>query len=132
MFGWSGAVIVDHMLEVRTAGIAGAPARKVYPMVRDRRADLGTELGVSGCLAKRSAAFQEVLDTGDKSLMFCADADKGHAAALVRFAEQVRGGPEVCPVDAAVDATLVAFAAVRSARENRPVTIQEVREQAGT
>lgn len=125
--GNGGYLAVDHMLEVRTAGIEGAPASVSYPMVHDRHPQIGTEGGVSGWLAKKRAACEEATLTGDPMLQFTAEPDKGHAHALELFVDQiVNGGPEVCGVDAAVLATRVAFAAIRSARERRPVLLDEI------
>ncbi|NOY79841.1 MAG: Gfo/Idh/MocA family oxidoreductase [Kiritimatiellaeota bacterium] len=125
--GNGGIVVVDHMLEVRTAGIAGAPRRILYPMLEDRHPEIGREGGVSGWLAKKRAACTEVEQTGDPMKLFTAEPDKGHAHALDRFVDEIRGtGPVVCGVDDAVVATRVAFAAVRSARERRYVDLAEV------
>lgn len=118
---------VDHMLEVRTVGIEGAPAKRTYPMIHDRHPQLGLEGGVSGWLAKKRAACDEAAAHNDPMLQFTAEPDKGHAHALERFVDQIRGvGPEVCGVEAAVLATRVAFAAIRSARERRPVALAEI------
>ena len=118
---------VDHMLEVRTAGIEGAPVKTVYPMIQDRHPDIGTEGGVSGWLAKKRAACAEAAANNDPMLQFTAEPDKGHAHALDRFVDQIMGkGPEVCGVDAAVLATQVAFAAIRSVSERRPVSLDEI------
>lgn len=125
--GNGGYVAVDHMLEVRTAGIEGAPARTTYPMVHDRHPQIGVEGGVSGWLAKKRAACEEAAAHNDPLLQFTAEPDKGHSHALEGFVDQILGhGPEVCGVDAAVLATRVAFAAIRSARERRPVPLAEV------
>lgn len=118
---------VDHMLEVRSVGIEGAPDRRTYPMLQDRHPHLGVEGGVSGWLAKKRAACAEAAAANDPMLQFTAEPDKGHAHALERFADQIRGrGPEVCGVDAAVLATRVAFAAIQSARDRRTVRLDEV------
>lgn len=118
---------VDHMLEIRMAGIAEVSARMTYPMVRDRHPDIGTEGGVSGWLAKKRAACVEAAAEGDAQLQFTAEPDKGHAHALERFADQILGiGPVLCSVDEAVLATRVAFAAIRSAREKRTVALSEI------
>jgi predicted dehydrogenase len=118
---------VDHMLEVRTAGIRSAGAKTAYPMVQDRHPQIGTEGGVSGWLAKKHAACAEAAEKKDPELQFTAEPDKGHAHALERFVDQILGiGPEVCGVDAAVLATRVAFAAIRSAREGRTVSLDEI------
>jgi len=118
---------VDHMLEIRTAGIEGIPAKTTYPMVQDRHPEIGTEGGVSGWLAKKRAACAEAVAHNDPQLQFTAEPDKGHAHALERFVDQIRAeGPEVCGVDAAVLATRVSFAAIRSARVKRPVLLSEL------
>jgi predicted dehydrogenase len=127
MFGNGGAVVVDHMLEVRTAGIAGAPARTTYPMRHDRHPNVGSEGGVSGWLAKKRAACDEAAAAGNPALQFTAEADKGHVHAIDRFVDEIRhGGPMVCGVDDAVMATRVAFAAIRSAQERRIVALEEI------
>lgn len=118
---------VDHMLEVRAAGIEGVPDRTTYPMAQDRHPHLGLEGGVSGWLAKKRAACAEAVAKHDPLLQFTAEPDKGHAHALERFVDQILGkGPEVCGVDAAVLATRVAFAAIKSAQEKRPVSLTEL------
>lgn len=127
MFGNGGAVVVDHMLEVRTAGITGAPDRILYPMLGDRHMGIGSEGGVGGWLAKKRAACTEAAEAGDSSLIFTAEPDKGHSHAIDRFVDEIRGeGPVVCSVDDAVMATRVAFAAIRSANEGRKVRLEEV------
>jgi predicted dehydrogenase len=118
---------VDHMLEVRTAGIEGAAAKTIYAMLQDRHPQIGTEGGVSGWLAKKRAACAEAAVKNDPLLQFTAEPDKGHAHALERFVDQILGkGPEVCGVDAAILATRVAFAAIRSAQEKRSVLLSEI------
>jgi predicted dehydrogenase len=118
---------VDHMLEVRTAGIEGVAAKTTYPMVQDRHPQIGTEGGVSGWLAKKRFACAEAVEKHDPVLQFTAEPDKGHAHALERFVDQILGqGPVVCGVDDSVLATRVAFAAIRSAREKRIVPLSEI------
>ena len=125
--GNGGYLAIDHMLEVRTAGIEGAPLRTTYPMVHDRHPQIGLEGGVPGWLAKKQAACREAGRHNDPLLQFTAEPDKGHAHALERFVDQILGeGPEVCGVEAAVLATRVSFAAIRSARERRPVPLTEI------
>ena len=127
VFGQGGAVIVDHMLEVRTAGIEGAPDKIVFPMLGDRHPAIGTELGVSGWLAKKRAACREAAQKGDTSLIFAAEPDKGHARAVDLFVDEIRGqGPVVCGVDDTIRATRISFAAIKSAQARRAVKIEEV------
>ncbi|MFP5229462.1 MAG: Gfo/Idh/MocA family protein [Acidobacteriota bacterium] len=118
---------VDHMLEVRTAGIEGVAAKTNYPMVQDRHPQIGIEGGVSGWLAKKRAACAEAEANQDPILQFTAEPDKGHMHALERFVDQILGqGPVVCSVDDAVAATRIAFAAIRSAHEKRTVPLHEI------
>ncbi|MBT3344235.1 MAG: Gfo/Idh/MocA family oxidoreductase [Gemmatimonadetes bacterium] len=125
--GHGGIVAVDHMLEIRTAGIESAPARITYPMLADRHPQIGTEGGLFGWLEKKRQACAEAAAAGDDALIFTAEPDKGHAAALERFIDEVQGdGPVVCGVADAALATRVAFAAIRSAQERRPVKISEI------
>ncbi len=125
--GNGGIVVVDHMCEIRTAGIADAPGRRTYPFLRDRHPALGQEGGIAGWLAKKRAACADVVRTGNPLDQFTAEPDKGHAHALDRFVDQIQGhGPEVCGIDAAVLATRVAFAAIRAAAEHRPVLLEEI------
>lgn len=127
MMGNGGVVVVDHLLEVRTAGIEGAPPRITYPMLKDRHPNVGTEGGLYGWLAKKRAACEEAAKTGDPLLQFTAEPDKAHATHLERFCDEIRGvGPEVCGIDDAVRATRVSFAAVKSVQEKRIVSLSEV------
>ncbi len=127
VFGNGGAVIIDHMVEVRTAGIEGVSPRITYPMINDRHPDIGKEGGLSGWLAKKQVACREAATKGDPMLIFTADADKGHAHAIDRFVDEIQDkGPRVCGVDDAVLATRVAFAAIKSAAEHRPVNLMEI------
>lgn len=125
--GNGGYLAIDHMLEVRTAGIESAAATTTYPMINDRHPEIGREGGVSGWLAKKRAACAQAAALNDPLLQFTAEPDKGHSHALERFVDQILGlGPEVCGVDASVLATRVAFAAIKSARERRPIMLDEI------
>ena len=127
VFGKGAAVVVDHMVEIRTMGIGDAAPRAPYPMVNDRHPHVGKEGGISGWLAKKRAACEEAAARGDASLQFTAEPNKGHAQHLERFIDEIRGtGPVVCSVDEAALATRVAFAALRSAKEGRVVRLEEV------
>jgi len=127
VMGNGGIVAIDHMLEIRTAGIEGAPVHKTYPMLTDRHPNVGQEGGFTGWLAKKRAACDQAVTKSDNRLIFTAEPDKGHARALNRFVEQITSkGPEVCGVDSAVRATRVSFAAIKSAAEHRPVQLSEI------
>ncbi|MFC1526277.1 Gfo/Idh/MocA family oxidoreductase [Candidatus Latescibacterota bacterium] len=125
--GRGGIVVVDHMLEVRTAGVEGAAPRQVYPMIHDRHSGLGQEGGLFGWLEKKRQACREAAEKGDTSLIFTAEPDKGHVRALERFIDQVLGqGPEVCGVRDAALATRVAFAAIQSAETGAAVSVSDI------
>ena len=125
--GNGGMVVIDHLCEIRTAGIADAPARKTYPFLNDRHPQVGTAGGIAGWLAKKRAACEDAAASGDPLRQFTAEPDKGHAHALDRFIDQIcHGGPVVCGIDDTVMATRVAFAAIRSAQERRIVALSEV------
>ena len=129
-FGHGGAVIVDHMLEVRTAGIAEAPARKTYPFLNDRYPQVGSQGGLAGWLEKKQAAREESLRAGNADWISIAEPDKGHARMLGAFVEEIRGlrPAPVSPVADAVQAVEICAAAIRSFREKRFVDIAEIRD----
>jgi len=120
-------VVCDHMCEVRTAGIKDVPAKITYPFLKDRHPEIGRQGGISGWLEKKAAACHEALDKNDQALQFGAEPDKGHAHAINRFVDEIRGEEDVvCGVDDAVMATRVAFAAIKSAKEGRIVKLSEI------
>lgn len=123
-FGNGGAVICDHMLEVRTAGIAGAPRVEKYPMLKDRHPAIGNQGGLHGWLEKRGQAATEAVAAGDPMQAFTAEPDKGHARMLREFIREIRGerGP-VSPLEDAIRATRICLAAMESAEEQRPVNV---------
>ena len=128
-FGRGGAVIVEHMLEVRTAGIAGAPARKTYPFLNDRYLEVGSQGGLAGWLDKKRAAWLESMRVGNADWVSMAEPDKGHLCMLAAFVEEIRGlrSEPVSPVADAVQAVEICAAAIRSFRERRFVDIAEMR-----
>lgn len=127
IMGNGGIVVVDHMVEVRTAGIEEAPPRTCYDMLDDRFPDVGTQGGLPGWLDKKRRACEEIARGGDPLLILAACPDRGHGRAIDRFVDEIRGeGPMVCGIDDAVLATRVAFAAIRSDMERRVVKLEEV------
>ena len=127
IMGNGAIVVVDHMCEVRTAGIPGAPAVKKYDFIKDRHQDVGIKGGIEGFREKKAAALKEAAEANDPMLQFTAEPDKGHSAALENFIDQINGlRGEVCGVDDAVCASQVAFAAIKSAREKRFVRVDEI------
>jgi len=127
MMGNGGIVVVDHMVEIRTAGIAGAPARQTYPMHAAGGRSVPAPNGIFDWLEHKRAGCAQAAASGDPMKQFTADPDKGHGHMLDGFIDQILGtGPVVCSVDDAVWATRVAFAAIRSAHERRVVKLEEL------
>lgn len=126
--GNAGFIAIDHMLEVRTAGISDAPRVQRYEIRHDFFPDVGVEGGLHGFLAKQRAAEQRAEAEGVDAFRYAPFSDKGHARQLDRFADEIRGrGPVVCGVDDAILATETCFAAVRAAKMKRAVTLADVR-----
>jgi predicted dehydrogenase len=120
-------VVIDHMLEIRTAGVEGAAARTTFPMLNDKHPTVGTEGGLPGWLAKKRAACDQAVAQNNPMLQFTAEPNKGHLHQLERFCAEIRGkGPVVCGIDEAILATRVAHAAVKSAHEKRAVKLAEI------
>ncbi|HOZ45972.1 MAG TPA: Gfo/Idh/MocA family oxidoreductase [Candidatus Hydrogenedentes bacterium] len=127
MMGQGGIVVVDHMVEVRTAGIADAPPRICYPVLDDPYPDMDGDGGLPSWLAKKRRVCREIAEGGDPMRILVPAPDRGHAHALDRFVDEIRGqGPRVCGIDEAVLATRVAFAAITADRERRVVRLDEV------
>ena len=130
--GRGGVVVVDHMLEVRTAGIEGAPLIQTYPMLGDKHPEIGTEGGHHGWLKKKNAACQAAAKSGRSLDQFTAEPDRGHARMLSEFVREIRGErPPVSPVENAVRALRICLASVKSKRENRPVSLKDFPEAVG-
>ena len=98
-----------------------------FPFLKDQHENIGVEGGITGWLAKKQAACKEAAQAGNSSLIFTAEPDKGHAHAIDMFVDEIRSqGPVVCNVDDAVVATRIAFAAIKSVKEDRLVHMNEV------
>jgi len=122
--GNAGVVVVDHMLEIRTAGIAHAPLVKKFDMLGDTYPETGSEGGLHGWLAKRQRGCEEAERTGDPMKQFCAEPNKGHALMLKEFIREIRGKREpVSPVGNAILALRVCLTAVESLRQGKPVDL---------
>jgi predicted dehydrogenase len=129
-FGRGGTVIVDHMIEVRTAGVADAPERTTYSLLNDPHPDVGTQGGLAGWLEKRHAAREASQRAGNADWIVAAEPDKGHARMLGAFVEEIRGrrAVPVSPAATAVQAIEICAAAIRSFREKRFVDFAELDE----
>lgn len=77
MFGNGGSVAVDHMVEIRTAGVGDAPIRQTFPLAVDDYPKIGPGGGLRGWCEKRHAACEHAAAAGDPSLQFRVEPDKG-------------------------------------------------------
>lgn len=127
-FMFCGAFLaIDHMLEIRTAGIPGELPVKTFPFLKDRHPGIGREGGLHGWLAKKYQACQEAKEKGDPFKQFTAEPDKGHARMFAEFLREVAGERSpVSPTRDALRASSICFAAIRSVNEKRPVAISEI------
>ncbi len=127
VMGNGGVVVVDHMVEVRTAGIDGAPLIQTYSFLDDRHPQVGTEGGLHGWLKKKAAACREAAETGNPLVQFAAEPDKGHDRMLTEFIREIRGERDaVSPVQDGVRAVRVCLAAIKSKTESRTVSVDEI------
>jgi predicted dehydrogenase len=125
--GNGGIVVVDGMLEVRTAGVPGVPDRIVFDTVNDRHPHLGTGGGLEAWREKKRAACAEAETSGDALAQFTAEPDKGHARMLEAFVSEIRGlSAPVSPVSDAIRALRICLASVRSKNEKRSVLLSEI------
>lgn len=122
-----GFVAVDHMLEVRTAGVPGADLIRKYPMLNDRHPTVGTEGGLYGWLAKKAQACREAEEQGNPLLQFTAEPDKGHFRLLESFADEIQNGTApLTTVRQGLTAMTICHAAIRSHEEGREVKLSEL------
>ncbi len=122
-----GFVVVDHMVEVRTAGVAGADQVKKYPLLGDRHPSVGIEGGLHGWLAKKGQACREAAERGDPALQFTAEPDKGHFRLLEAFADEIQlGASPMTTVKQGLTAMTICHAAIRSHAEGREVSLSEL------
>lgn len=123
-----GMLVVDHMLEIRTAGIPAAPAHQTFPLRNDRFPDVGTQGGLAGWLEKKAAACAEAERRGDPSLhMGACLTDKGHDWMLHEFVREIRGERDpVSPARDGYEAARICFAAIKSVHERRVVELSEI------
>lgn len=127
LFGNGAAVTINHMLEVRTAGITNEPAKTLYPLLGAQVENGNTPEGPEAWFALKQAGCAQAIAQQNPMLALSFDANKGHAHAIDRFIDEIQGnGPTVCSIDDAVQATRVAFAAIRSAKEKRTVYMHEI------
>jgi len=112
------AVIIDHLLELRVAGVVDEPFRQVFPL-HDGRILKG---GITEYYDLTRAAQENAIARGDNSLLMPSP-NKGHYELLDAFLREVRGGaPTPAGLDAAMKATAVILRSLES--EQKKVSVE--------
>ena len=120
------AVILDHFVEVRTAGLEGVPQRREFPFYLDPHPGISDGGGIRDYYAKRLVAERIAVERGDPTLSLSMDAqpNKGHKAHLARLLDAARGlGESPCPIADSILATRIAFAAIESHKTGRTISL---------
>ena len=115
-----GAMIaVDHLVEIRVAGIEGEPFRRTYPTL-DPAAKSGNA-GIEAFYDHAQQTIAERLRTGSNEL-FIGFPNKGHYDHLDAFARCIRGdGASPCDALEGAKATMLTLKAIESARLGMPL-----------
>jgi predicted dehydrogenase len=109
------AIIVDHCVELRVAGIQGEPFWRTYPLSGDDYPQVHTDGGIQDYYRKTLALHQDI-EEGRKQPSPPPWPDKGHYNMLDDFITEIlagRKGP--CPIEDAVITTELILKAVKSA-----------------
>lgn len=119
-----GFLALDHMFEMRTAGIEGAPGRKIFP-VKDNQGRAVTEDGLKSWLERKAEACREAARQKDPMIhMQVLRTDKGHQRMLLEFIREIRGErPPVTSARDAYEAARICFAAIESIQTGRTVDL---------
>lgn len=86
------AIIVDHLVGMRVAGVVDEPFRTTFPIPNDPYPEI-EEQGIEGYYRRTEAAQREALETGDNSILPPIP-DKGHFALLDDFIRSIETGAE--------------------------------------
>lgn len=119
------AIAVDHLMEVRTAGVVGEAFRTTFPVSGDRFPEI-KEQGIEGYYLRTLAAQKEVETAGVNSFdTLPPGPDKGHFALLTDFIHCIKhGGEPVCnAADSAISTVVILRALESAARGGIPVDI---------
>ncbi len=109
------AIIIDHLMEIRTAGVVDEPFRVTFPVLDDRHPEI-TEQGIEGYYRRVEAAQTAALARGDNSIL-PEQPDKGHYTLLDDFVQSLRQGTEpACSPRVAAVPTAIILRALESER----------------
>jgi hypothetical protein len=118
IFYGGAAIVVDHCVELRVAGIKGEPFWRIYSLAGDDYPYIYTDGGIQDYYRKTIALHQDIAE-GKKQTSPPPWPNKGHYEMLDDFISGVlsgRKGP--CPIQDAVVTTELILKAVQSAQHN--------------
>lgn len=118
------AIVIDHLVELRVAGVVDEPFRRTFPILNDRHPQIGED-GIQGYYLRVEAAQRDALASGDNSIL-PGQPDKGHYALLDDFVQSIQTGAQpACSAEVAAVPTAVILRALESeARGGEPVRIE--------
>lgn len=122
----NGAVIVlDHLMEMRVAGVVDEPFRKMFPVVGDRQPWIEAQ-GIEGYYQRVEATQQEAIKAGDNSIL-PGWPDKGHYGLLDDLVQCIKEDrePACSPRVAALPTAVILRALKSEAMGGVPVKILE-------
>ncbi|MGQ9456210.1 MAG: Gfo/Idh/MocA family protein [Armatimonadota bacterium] len=117
------AIIVDHLVEVRVAGVVGEPFQTKFAVVNDRHPYISCQ-GIEGYYRRVLATQREALECKDSSIL-PEQPDKGHFALLDDWVKCIMtGGSTICSVEVAAIPTAIILRALESeSRGGEPIDI---------
>jgi predicted dehydrogenase len=111
------AITIDHLVELRVAGVIDEPFRKTFPLANDFAPEIVFDGGIGDFYRKTLAAHEEAIRKGDNSILGPAP-DKGHYALLDKFVDAIRNGEDTpCNAKAAARSTAVILRALESVEQ---------------
>ncbi len=103
------AIIVDHLIELRTAGVIDEPFTRTFPLADGKKMS-----SMSDYYKEILAVQKEALAAVDNSIL-PPSPDKGHYRLLDVFVKEIAGGPQTpCGIDEAMKSTAITLKAIES------------------
>jgi predicted dehydrogenase len=119
------AIIIDHMVELRVAGVVDEPFRRTFPLSQDFAPGLTLDTGIVDLYRKTLAAHEEAIYKGDNSIIGPFP-DKGHYGLLDRFVHAIRYREDTpCNAAEAAKSTAVILRALESVESGQSVKIEK-------
>lgn len=129
IFYGGAAIIVEHCIELKVAGIESEPFWRTYPLAKDSYSHIYSDGGIKDFYMKTIALHQDMVKSNSPSDLGIWP-NKGHALMLEEFVNAVLAGkPGPSPIDDSVISTTLIFKAVESAKaggKRIPVNIDSV------